>query len=183
MKTAEKANSSAQGKGQAWLAGRLKISQQRVSQLVAEGRIPRRTAYTESEVQAAARMLAESRSTSNNPGNAADEITAITRNPLKVAQIQLLIERKLILNQRRLIEAGHFIEKAAVETGWVKRIVAVRSVLQEIAQRADELANQPADVCRVWLENELRRACNIFAGGNSDEIAGAAAKPAGSVTP
>jgi hypothetical protein len=167
-----KTTESTKKRGKSWLSRQLGVTPQRVTALIGENRIPNRASYTDAEVKAAKLMLQEARSVANGTAGsvADDQIAAISRNPYKIAQIKLLVERQLLLAQRRMIEAGEFLRKSDVEREQVHKVLAVRTKLAEFPLRATLLVGRSESEIAATLESWVIEVCNHFAAGGGDEL-------------
>jgi hypothetical protein len=162
---------------QTWLAERIGISQARVSQLVRDGRIPRRTLYTRQDVEDAKQMLAEARTTAHATMSTAEEVVGdrevndpqealrqLIRNPEKAARVKLLIARTSQIDLRNKVESGGLILKSEVERQQVQKIHAVRAKMAEIPLRSSLIAHKTEAEAEVILESWMREICDFFAG-------------------
>jgi hypothetical protein len=154
---------------QTWLATQLGLSQGRVSQLVRDGRIPRRAAYDDADVRTARRILADARAANNatsaqveadaDDGNAA-AIAAITKSPERVARIRLLIERTAKIKLERELLAGAYLKKETVENAGVAAVYVVRAKMQELPLRASLIADKPeaeaAQILQQWANEVVK---------------------------
>jgi hypothetical protein len=153
-------------RGKSWLAEQLGISPSRVTELIRQKRIPDRIQYTDHERDEARRMLEQARAANPASGGIASldqQIAAITRNPLHVARIKLLVAQAARVQQRTAIESGLWIDREEVERERVKRVHIVRMRMEEIILRGEEIANRPEEQVKQWLEAEFRRMCDEFA--------------------
>lgn len=161
------------GRGQGWLAGQCKVSQPRISQLVSEGRIPRRASYSPEDVARAKAMLLDGRA--GNNATAADleasgdetAIQALSKNPERVARIKLIIERTAKLKLERELLAGGYIKKEDADKEKVGRVYSVRAKLQEIPLRASLVAHKSEAECERILTDWMREVCDYYANGGN----------------
>lgn len=161
---------------QTWLAERLGITQGRVSQLVKDGRIPRRATYTEADVKAAKQTLREARAGANRTVSQVEDeaesgndsaIQALSKNPERVARIKLLIERTAKLKLERELLAGGYVKKEDADKEAVGRVFSVRAKLQEIPLRASLIAHKSEAECERILTDWMREVCDYYANGGN----------------
>src|SRR5687768_1739105 len=104
-------------RGQEWLGKKLGVTQQRVSELVQEKRVPRKREYTQADVDAIKPHLLDARAQNNATASDLEEsgdesaIQALSRNPERVARIKLIIERTAKLKLERELLAGGYVKK------------------------------------------------------------------------
>jgi hypothetical protein len=159
--------------GQAWLGKRLGISQGRVSQLVTQGRIPRKAAYTDADVRKLKPRLMDDRAANNaasvemEEGGEDDAIKALSRNPERIARIKLLVERTAKIKLERELLAGGYIKKEEAERERVARIFSVRAKLQEIPLRSSLIAHRSEAECERILTDWVKEVCDFYAGGGN----------------
>ncbi len=155
--------------GQAWLADRLDVSQPRVSQLVADGRIPRKSQYTKGDVDAAKAVLLDARAGNNATIGALEEddndaaIRALSKNPERVARIKLLIERTAKLKLEREMLAGGYVKKEDEDKRDTAKVYAVRAKMQELPLRASLIAHKTERECEAIITDWMREVCEYFA--------------------
>ena len=163
----------ARKQGQSWLAQECGVSQPRIAQLVADGRIPRKVSYGEADVRRAKRALLEGRA-ANNATAAQDEdagdetaIERLSKNPERVARIKLVIERTAKIKLERELLAGGYLKREDVERERVARIYAVRAKMQEMPLRSSLLVGKTDAEIHQSLTAWMKEICDHFAAGGS----------------
>lgn len=173
MKRSKTPPAVGQRRGQGWLGKRLNCTQQRVSQLVADGRIPKKTNYSDADVERAKAAMLEARAGNNATAGDLEEsgdesaIQALSRNPERIARIKLIIERTAKLKLERELLAGGYIKKEDAEKERIARVFSVRAKLQEVPLRASLIANKSEAECERILTDWVKEVCDFYAGGGN----------------
>lgn len=166
-------------RGQQWLAGQLGITQGRVSQLVKDKRLPRKSEYSVADVKSAKAMLRAARAAANATATSASDsadaelsasdaaIREISKNPERVARIKLLVERTAKIKLERELLAGGYIRKEDVEKDATARVYSVRAKMQEIPLRAALIAHKSEQEAERILTDWMREICDFYANGGN----------------
>lgn len=158
--------------GQTGLATALGVTQQRVSELVREGRIPRKAKYTADDAKAAREMLTVARAGNNaTAGNDDDDpegaVERLKLNPEKLARIKFLIERTAKVKLERELLAGGYVKKTDVQAGLLARVYSIRARLAELPLRAHLLIGKTEVEIESILRDFARETCDHYANGGA----------------
>lgn len=159
--------------GQSWLAKECGVSQPRIAQLIAAGRIPKKPEYDKADAAKAKAVILEGRAGNNatagdlEDAGEEDAIKALSKNPERVARIKLLIERTAKLKLERELLAGGYLKREDVEKSNVSRVFSVRAKLQELPLRASLIAHKTEAECERILTDWSREVCDYYSGGGN----------------
>src|SRR5688572_3570270 len=135
-------------KTQSEKAKRFGVTQQRVSELQREGRIPSGP-ITEAKAGEVEQQLAEARSVNNATAATVEESAddpelreMEKKYPERAVRIKLIIERTAKIRLERQMLAGGYRKREDVEKEDVAKVYSVRAKLQEIPLRSSLIAHK-----------------------------------------
>lgn len=157
-------------RNQAWLAGKLGVSQQRVSELIHEEswRWGQKN-WTDQELTEIREELNRRRGENNATADLEDSedgrdlARALKRDPLKLAKLKKLIKETALIELNTGLKRGDFLPRAEVEAERLTRIEAVKLKMGQLPLRANLIANKPEDECEKILMQWMKEICNAFA--------------------